>query len=146
MEQINLNLIPGRARPVCHVSQNDVGRTIRLNLFEGSTVFSFASGDTAEVHVLKPDGTTVTASLTVTASQSYVDVVTTQEMDAVAGSNLCEIKITRSNSSLGSLNFVMEVEPDPLSAGGDEPIPEELGGLKSKKKTIQTAEYTNAPF
>jgi len=117
MEQINLNLIPGRAFPVCHVSQYDVGRTIRCNLFEGDQVFALATGDTAEVHVKKPDTTVVTASLTVVDAQTYLDIVTTQQMDAVAGSNLCEIKIVRGGKTLGTLNFIMEVEEDPLNNG-----------------------------
>lgn len=114
MEQINLNLIPGRALPVCHVSQYDVGRTIRFNLFEGDQVFALATGDTAEVHVRKPDDTVVTAALTVVNAQTYLDVVTTQQMDAVGGSNICEIQIVRGGNTLGTLNFIMEVEPDPM--------------------------------
>lgn len=117
MEQINLNLIPGRAMPVCHVSQYDVDRTIRCNLFEGDTVFALATGDTAEVHVRKPDDTVVTASLTVVNAQTYLDIKTTQQMDAVAGSNLCEIQLTRSGATLGTLNFIMEVEADPMDGG-----------------------------
>lgn len=117
MEQINLNLIPGRSLPVCHVSQYDVGRTIRFNLFEGDQVFALATGDTAEVHVRKPDSTVVTAPLTVVNAQTYLDVTTTQQMDAVAGSNLCEIQLKRSGNTLGTLNFIMEVEQDPLDGG-----------------------------
>lgn len=119
MEQINLNLIPGRALPVCHASQYDVGRTIRCNLFEGDQVFALATGDTAELHVRKPDDTVVTASLTIVDAQTYLDIVTTQQMDAVAGSNLCEIQLKRSGNTLGTLNFIMEVEADPMDEGID---------------------------
>lgn len=119
MEQINVNLIPGRALPVCHVSQYDVGRQIRCNLFEGDQVFALATGDTAEVHVRKPDTTVVTEALTVVNAQTYLDIVTTQQMDAVAGSNLCEIQIVRSGNTLGTINFIMEVEADPLDGGID---------------------------
>ena len=117
MEQINVNLIPGRALPVCHVSQYDDGRQIRCNLFEGDQVFALATGDTAEIHVRKPDTTVVTEALTVVNAQTYLDIVTTQQMDAVAGSNLCEIQIVRSGNTLGTINFIMEVEPDPMDEG-----------------------------
>ena len=117
MEQINVNLIPGRALPVCHVSQYDVGRQIRCNLFEGDQVFALATGDTAEIHVRKPDTTIVTEALTVVNAQTYLDIVTTQQMDAVAGANLCEIELTRSGTTLGTANFIMEVEEDPLNNG-----------------------------
>ena len=117
MEQINLNLIPGRALPVCHVSQYDVGRTIRFNLFNGDQVFAFASGDTAEVQIRKPDNTVVEVALTVATSDTYVDVTTTEQMTACAGSALCQIQIKNSSQTLGTLNFIMEVEADPMSDG-----------------------------
>ena len=117
MEQINLNLIPGRVLPVCHVSQYDVGRTIRVNLFEGDAVFALATGDTAEIHVRKPDDTVVSSALTVVNGQTYFDIVTTQQMDAAAGPNVCEIQLKRGGDTLGTLNFIMEVEPDPMDGG-----------------------------
>ena len=117
MEQVNLNLIPGGTLPVCHASQYDVGRTIRFNLFEGASVFAFESGDTAEVHIRKPDDTILEASLTVTVAATYVDVVTTEQMTACAGANLGQIEITRGTTVIGTLNFVMEVERDVLSDG-----------------------------
>ena len=117
MEQINLNLIPGRTMPVVHVSQYDVGRTIRFNLFDGDTVFAFSAGDSAEVHIRKPDNTVVTAALTVATSQTYVEVVTTQQMAAVAGSSVGEISIESSGKTIGTLNFIMEVESDPMDGG-----------------------------
>lgn len=117
MEQLNLNLIPGNTLPVCHASQYDVGRIIRFNLFEGSTVYTLAETETAEVHIRKNDNTVVTAALTVAASQTYVDVVTTEQMTACAGSNLGEIQITSGGNIIGSLNFIMEVEADPMDEG-----------------------------
>ncbi len=119
MEQINLNLIPGKTLPVCHVSQYDVGRIIKFNLFENSEVISFAGTETAEVHIRKPDNTVVTEPLTVTALATYVEVVTTQQMTACAGQNLGEIQITSGTNVIGTINFIMEVEADPLAEGID---------------------------
>lgn len=127
MEQINLNLIPGKIRPVCHASQNDVGRQIRCNLFEGENVFSFASGDTAELHIKKPDGETLTSALSVTANDSFVDVITSAEMTAAAGSGLCKIRITRGDNDIGTLNFIMEIEGDPTAGAGPGPEPQDIG-------------------
>lgn len=117
MEQINLNLIPGRTMPVAHASQYDIGRIIRFNLFEGDTVFTFDGTETASVNVRKTDGNIVTESLTVIASTSYVEVVTTEQMTACAGSNLAEIEITKGSDVLGTLNFVLDVEEDPTEGG-----------------------------
>lgn len=119
MEQINLNLIPGRTMPVAHASQYDVGRTIRFNLFEGETVYTFDGSETVSVDVRKTDGNIVTASLTASASSSYVDVVTTEQMTACSGSNLAEIQIVKGGTTIGTLNFILEVEEDPLDGGAE---------------------------
>lgn len=117
MENVNLNMIPGRVLPVCHASQYDIGRQIRFNLFDGDQVFAFASGDTAEIHIRKTDNTVITAALTVAADQTYVELVTSQQMTAAAGLNVAEIEIKRTGVTLGSLNFIFDVEADPLAGG-----------------------------
>ena len=116
MEAINVDLIPGKANAVCHVSQYDIGRTIRLNLFEGGSVYTLAGTETLTVAVRKPDGNVATEAVTNTSS-SYVEIVTTQQMDAVAGCNLCELSITSGADVIGTANFYMEVELDPLDGG-----------------------------
>jgi len=117
MEQINLNLIPGRTMPVAHASQYDVGRTIRFNLFEGDTIFTLDGTETVNVNVRKTDGNIVTAALVVTASATYVEVVTTEQMTACSGSNLAEIQIIKGDDTIGTLNFILEVEEDPMEGG-----------------------------
>lgn len=116
METFNIDLIPGRANPVCHVSQYDEGRTIRVNLFEGSSVYTLTGAETVTVNVRKPDGNIVTDTLTNT-SDSYVEIVTTEQMTACAGSNLCELSIEDGGDVIGTLNFIMEVERSPLEGG-----------------------------
>ena len=81
MESFNINLIPGRNNPVCHVSQYDKGRTIRVNLFEGSSVYTLTGAETVTANVRKPDGNIVTSTLTNT-SDSYVEIITTEQMTA----------------------------------------------------------------
>jgi len=117
MEQINVNLIPGKVLPVCHVSQFDENRQIKVNLFDGENVFAFSGGDSAELNVKKPDTTIVTTALTVAAAQTYVELTTSQQMTAVAGANMCEIKITHGAQVIGTLNFIMQVEESPLNNG-----------------------------
>lgn len=145
MEQINLNLIPGSVRPVCHATQNDVGRQIRCNLFDGASVFTFASGDAAALHLKKPNGESLTGALSVSSGQSYVDLITSGEMTDKAGAGLGCIQITRSGQVIGTLNFIMEIQEDP--AEGEGPGPEPQGaGLKSTNIDIQNAAYTAAPL
>ena len=116
MESFNLNIIPGKDRPVCHASQYDIGRTIRVNLFEGFNVFTLDGTEVISISVRKPDGNVVTESVTNT-SDSYVEFVTTEQMTACSGSNLCELKIEKGADVIGTMNFILEVEQDPLDGG-----------------------------
>jgi hypothetical protein len=116
MEIVDLNLIPGDTFPACHVSQYDKGRQIRLNLFDGTSVYTLSGNETVSLHVRKPDNHIVTASVTNTSS-NYVIISTTEQMTACYGKNMCEIKIVTGQVTLGTLNFIMEVEEDPLCSG-----------------------------
>lgn len=112
MEIINLNLIPGKAWPVCHASQFDTGREIRVNLFEGAAVYTLSGDEVVDVIIKKPDGNQVTETLTNTAD-SYVVIVTTEQMTACEGANLGEVRITKGAQVIGSLNFILECEKSP---------------------------------
>jgi hypothetical protein len=118
MEQFNLNTIPGKVAPVCHASQYDVGRIIRVNLFAGDQVYTLDGTEVVSISVRKPDGHVVTEGITNT-SAAYVEIVTTEQMTACPGANLCELKIEKGANVLGTLNFILSVEEDPL-AGGDQ--------------------------
>lgn len=116
MESFNLNIIPGKDRPVCHASQFDIGRQFHVNLFEGFNVFTLDGTETISLSVRKPDGNVVTASVTNT-SDNYVEFVTTEQMTACEGSNLCELKLEKGSDVIGTANFILEVEVDPLEGG-----------------------------
>lgn len=117
MEQIRLDLIPGKSAPVCHASQYDVGRTIRLNLVEGGSEYSIPSGTTAEIHIRKPDNNIISAAVTATQGNKYIDIVTAEQWTACAGTNLCEIVLTNGGNVIGTINFILEVEMDPIDGG-----------------------------
>lgn len=157
MEIINLNLIPGEAFPVAHASQFDIGRVIRFKLLDGSDIYELTGTETLTLKVRKPDTTVVTMNLTNT-SDDYVDVITTEQMCACPGKNICEINITNGSVSIGTLNFYMEVEEDPLNNGVTsqsaihdletqiEEIIHDLigGGLNATEVVINTATYTSS--
>ena len=117
MEIIKLNLIPSGVNSICHCSQYDNGRVIRLELFDGLTPYTLQSGDTVTLNVRKPDNTIITASVTATQGNNYVDIVTTEQMCAVVGNNLCDLTITNGSVVIGTLNFYMQVERDVLADG-----------------------------
>ena len=112
METFNLNLIPSGTCPVCHVSQYDIGRQFRINLFEGSSVFTLSGAETITVYVRKPDGNMVTESVTNTSS-TYVIIETTEQMTACDGASLCELRIQNGADVIGTANFILECEKSP---------------------------------
>lgn len=133
MEQINVDLIPGKVLQVCHASQYDIGRTIRINLFEGGQVYTFDGTQAAQLKVRKTDGNVVTAALTAASGTSYVEIETTQQMTACAGLNMCDIVIIDSSNSISTANFVLSVEEDPLN-----------GGVNSESEIHDLQEQVNA--
>lgn len=116
MEIINLDMVPGKKSPVCHASQYDDGRVIRFNLYDSGLPFTLDGTETITFEVRKPDGNIVISTLTNT-SDSYVDLVTTEQMTAVKGANLCEMRVAKGATNIGSLNVIMAVEMDPTDGG-----------------------------
>lgn len=116
MESFNLNIIPGKTRPVCHASQFDAGRAIRVNLFEDANIYTLSGSEEVSLSVRKPDGNVVTVEIENTGD-SFVEIVTTEQMTACAGSNLCELKIEDDGKVIGTMNFILETEQDPLEGG-----------------------------
>lgn len=116
MEQIRLDIIPKGLMPVCHASQYDKGRVIRFNLMDGLQPYTLEGTETLEVDVRKTDMNIVTADVTNTSS-TYVEIVTTEQMTACEGDNLGELKITKGDVVVASINFILRVEEDPLKDG-----------------------------
>ena len=116
MEVINLNLIPSGANPVAHASQFDTGRHTRFNLMNGATPYTLDGTETLTVSVRKNDGHIVTEAITNT-SDSYVEVITTEQMTACAGDNLAQIKIEKGGDILGYLNYILRIQVDPEDGG-----------------------------
>lgn len=130
METIKLNLIPSGVNPTCHAKQYDKGRTIRFELFNGLTPYTLQSGDTVTLNLRKPDNTIIESSVTATQGNNYVDLVTTEQMCAVAGYNLGTFKIVNGETDIGTLDFIMEVGKDVLANGiASQSVIEDLDAL-----------------
>ena len=115
MEHIRLDLIPGKRPPICHASQYDDGRVVRVDLTENGEDYTL-SNEVIVLDVRKGDGCVVTAACAIVSGKKYVDIVLTQQMTAVFGSNLAELQITKDGTLIGTLNFIIEVERDPLDS------------------------------
>lgn len=109
MQTINLNLVPGKVKPVVHSSQYDKGRTFRCNLFDGSTNYTLDGTETITIEGQKSDSHIFLYSVTNTQS-NYVDVTTTEQMTAVSGLVDCELRIKKGDTDIGTANFWLEVE------------------------------------
>ena len=130
MEAIKVNLIPNGIPQMCHASQYDVGRQIRLDLFDGFTPYVIQSGDTFTLNVRKPDNHVVTETITGTEGNTHLVIETTEQMTAVTGKNLCEIRVENDGDNIGSLNFIMQVEKDVIADGiPSESVIEDLSAL-----------------
>ena len=116
MEQIRLDIVPKGIMPVCHASQYDKGRVIRCNLMDGLQGYVLTD-ETIVLKVCKPDDNIVTAAVEVISGTSYVDIVTTEQMTACEGNNICELTMSKDDVVISTLNFRMQVEVDPLKDG-----------------------------
>jgi hypothetical protein len=116
-EKKNINLIPGLALQTLHVSQNDVGRTLVVELFEGSSAYAIPADATATIEGTKQStlGFKVTGVISTNSAgiRSVVTFVTTKEMTDEWGEILTEIKIKKGTTQLGTANFILSVERDP---------------------------------
>lgn len=130
MEAIKVNLIPNGIPEACHASQYDEGRQIRLDLFDGLTPYTIQAGDTFTLNVRKPDNHVITQTVTGTEGNTYLVIETSEQMTAVTGENLCEIRLENDGDNIGSLNFIMQVEKDVIANGiPSESVIEDLEAL-----------------
>ena len=135
MEEITLNLIPGGATQIVHASQFDMGRQFKLITYYGDEPFDPYTY-TAEFESIKPDGNIVQA--TVTKDHTSVIVTTTEQMCAVEGDTICEIKFFKAGNTIGTANFILRVELDPIFAGtnsaSEGPVADTLAWLNNNKE------------
>lgn len=112
MEVFNLNIRPGKAAPVIHCSQFDKGRQFRANLFDGTEVYTLTGAETLSIIEKKEDGNMVTVGV-VNTSDSYVEFFTTEQMTALAGPQMCELRIVEGDDLIGTANFLLDCEESP---------------------------------
>ena len=127
-QTINLNLIPGGVPPVINVNQYDIGNaTLLLKLHNGFSEFTVPKSASVTLVGTKPDNTGfVYAAESVSGSLATVNV--TQQMTALAGDVMCELRIRNEGAganseetghsdheNIGTINFILRVERAALS-------------------------------
>ena len=113
MQDINLNIIPKGIPDVVNVSQYDVGRVIKFTFTDGVTPYTIPEGATVEVGGRKKDNTIFDYAATVAGDRTYVTIATTEQMTAVAGDNLCQLRINLNGTVIATVNFTMRVQERP---------------------------------
>ena len=117
-QKIELNMIPHGDMPSFYASQYETGRPIIIEVMMGEDAFA-CDELYIELHCRKVDNNIVTLEPD-TVDGNQVTFVGTEQLFACPGKNLCEICLyadETKDTSLGSLNFFIEVEPDPLAGG-----------------------------
>lgn len=122
----NVDISPGGTTPIIHVSQNDVGRAITLNVSDGTGWYDL-TGCSAALAGVKPSGLGFTIAGTV--SGHTVTITTEKLMTSEYGNIACELKITKGDVKIGTANMILAVEKDPhpehtTDGNVDELIPE----------------------
>ena len=114
-EYIELNLIPTGEKPVFHAAQYDVGRPIIIKLKNGEDDFT-PTGLDLELQVRKVDNNIVTA-VPDSVDGNVVTFLSTQQMTACSGTNLCEVELSDGSTTIATLHFYLVVQRDVLAGG-----------------------------
>lgn len=110
----DINVIPSGVRPVIYLSQYDnQTQALRFLLYKDDTAFQIPSGAAVLINGLKADNTGFSYAATATSGNSATFSVT-QQMTAVAGDVECELRVRTESQIIGTLNFILRVEPAPL--------------------------------
>ena len=142
METRNVNITPGGQPPIIHVSQNDVGRTITINVTNGTGWYDL-TGCSAALAGIKPSGLGFTVNGTI--SGHTVTITTVKLMTAEYGNIACELKITKGTTKIGTANIILAVEKDPhpentTDGNVDELIPEITALVERIEAAVEKAE------
>ena len=112
-QTFNLDLIPDGIPPIVHVSQYDKGQLWKFNIILNNTLFTIPDNSSVTVQGTKKDGTGFQYSCTYSGSQ--VIVKEEQQMTIFYGDVKAEIVIVNGDDLIGTLNFIIRIEPAPLN-------------------------------
>lgn len=119
-QKIELNLIPkqGDEPVVFYASQYETARPFIADLFWGESEFAPGDDCWAEIDIRKVDDNLVVITDDVSIDNNVVSVVLPIQAVTCVGKNFGQIKIYADVDNLiASLNFILEVQPDPLANG-----------------------------
>ena len=138
-QTFNLELIPKGIPPIVNVSQYDKGQTWAITILKDGEPFTIPSGSSIVIEGTKEDGTGFQYSCTY--SGSTVTATEQQQMTVFAGDVPAQLRITKNNDLIGTLNFIIRVEPaaladDTIISETDLPLIEEAAEMIAQVPSI----------
>ena len=119
MERVDLQYTPGGSYPVVHVSQMDVGKPFEVRIFDGTAPYNIPAGVTVSIDGRKPDKKVFSYTDVVSVSGNVVTVTTKRQMTILAGEVMCKLRFKQGNTDIGTLTFIMSVDPSPVNEEAD---------------------------
>lgn len=119
MQSVNLQIAPTGISPVINASQFDVGMPFQLVLYDGASAYNLPAGTTARVEGVKPDNHTFSYTDVVSVTNNVLTITTKEQMTVLAGDVKCEIRLSKSSTDIGTLNFILRVEESPINDNTD---------------------------
>lgn len=117
MQTYTINMIPGGAPVRVHCSQYDVGRTITFDLIYGNVGYTIPDGASVEINGRKADNKGFSYICGLNGSTVTIDLPA--QMTAYPGNVDCELVVHHDGATIGSANFVLDVEPAAVPEGTD---------------------------
>jgi len=115
-QSTNLNLIPGKVLPRVNAVQYDYGsRILEFPIWNGEQRFILTGAMTARIQGTKPDRLGFDYAATVDTTNNIITADLTDQMTPISGEVMCEIVLKKSNERIGTLNFVLVVQPAALN-------------------------------
>lgn len=143
VQHIKLNIIPGGVLPVVHVSQYDhnAGGLV-FDIYNGGELYELPEGTTASIEGTKPDeyGFLYPAA-DVSGHSVTIDVM--EQMTVVPGKVICELRLAHQQDNVGTINFILAVEPAGLSDDtevSETDIPLLREAIEAGQQALQSAE------
>jgi len=109
MQQIILDMIPHKVSPYCYVLQDSSGDSIEINLVYGDEPYSLDGTEDISIEIRRPDNQILKKTLNSFTGTKIV-FTTTADMTPFIGLDVCDLRITKGNVTIGTLNFIIAVE------------------------------------
>ena len=145
MEKQNLNILPGGILPVIHCSQGDIGRQFQINLYSDNAPYVLDGTEELTLDGHKADNNIFSYSLD-PVTGSTITISTEEQMTACAGDVICEIRIFKDDTRIGTCNFIMQIEEGPSNGTPSESTLQALDEIRAEiQQAVEDSEdYADA--